>query len=131
MDLLDKKLSEKLQLFELIDKKYGTNYDQSNLKKKLSTNNTKNTDNLQKEIDYSNNEIYDNIYSDFKTNSYKSFYYSPSTNTLDSNIAKNYHKKNLKKNFRNHNLSRDGEYTNILNEQINKSKSRITHEKKK
>ena len=130
MDLLDKKLSEKLKLFEFIDKKYGTNYDQSTFKKKETANNTKNTDNLQKEMDYSNNEIYDNIYSDFKTNSYKSFYYSPSSNTLDSNIAKNYHKKNLKKNFRNHNLSRDGEYTNLLDAPINKSKSRATHEKK-
>ena len=131
MDLLDKKLSEKLQLFELIDKKYGTNYDQSALKKKESTNNTKNTDNLQKEMDFSNNELYDNIYSDFKTNSYKSFYYSPSSNTLDTNMTKNYHKKNLKKNFRNHNLSRDGDFnSNILDDHINRSKTRIIQEKK-
>ena len=133
MDLIDQKLSEKLKLFEFIDKKYGTNYDQSTLKKKETANNTKNTDNLQKEMEFSNNELYDNIYSDFKTNSYKSFYYSPSSNTLDSNIAKKNHKKNLKKNFRNHNLSnlsRDGEYTNILDDHINKSKSRITYDKK-
>ena len=130
MDLIDQKLSEKLKLFEFIDKKYGANYDQSTLKKKETANNTKNTDNLQKEMDFSNNELYDNIYSDFKTNSYKSFYYSPSSNTLDSNMAKKNHKKNLKKNFRNHNLSRDGEYTNILDDHINKSKSRITYDKK-
>ena len=34
MDLIDKKLSEKLKLFEYIDKKYGTNIDESNTKKK-------------------------------------------------------------------------------------------------
>lgn len=97
MDLIDQKLSEKLKLFEFIDKKYGTNYDQSTLKKKETANNTKNTDNLQKEMEFSNNELYDNIYSDFKTNSYKSFYYSPSSNTLDSNIAKKSQKKFKKK----------------------------------
>ena len=34
MDLLDKKLLEKLKLFEIIDKTYGVNIDQSSLKKK-------------------------------------------------------------------------------------------------
>ena len=36
MDLIDKKLSEKLKLFEYIDKKYGTNIDESNTKKRNS-----------------------------------------------------------------------------------------------
>ena len=128
MDLLDKKLSEKLKLFEIIDKTYGTNIDQSTLKKKESTNNTKNTDNY-----YSNNEIFDDIYSEFKTNSYKSLLYSPSKNILDSNKPKNNHKKNLKKNIRNHNLSRsgDGEYsTKTFDGNLNKSKFRIIKGKK-
>ena len=129
MDLLDKKLSEKLKLFEIIDKTYGINIDQSTLKKKESTNNTKNTDNYN-----SNNEIYDDIYSEFKTNSYKSFLYSPSKNILDSNIPKHNHKKNLKKNIRNHNLSRnkgDGEYsTKTFDINLKKSKFRIIKGKK-
>ena len=124
MDLLDKKLLEKLKLFEIIDKTYGANIDQSSLKKKESTNNTKNTDNY-----YSNNEIYDDIYSDFKTNSYKSFFYSPSSaNILDSNIPKNNHKKNLIKNIRKCNLSRnvggDKEYSpKAFDVNLNRSKS--------
>ena len=131
MDLLDKKLLEKLKLFEIIDKTYGANIDQSSLKKKESTNNTKNTDNY-----YSNNEIYDDIYSDFKTNSYKSFFYSPSSaNILDSNIPKNNHKKNLKKNIRKCNLSRnvggDKEYSpKTFDVNLNRSKSRIINGKK-
>ena len=118
MDLIDKKLFEKLQLFEYIDKKYGTNIDESNLKKKDrdTASNTGSKDILLKE-NYSNNELYDNIYSDFKTNSYKSYFYSPIENTLDSNITKHYTKlnnfNNLKntnkktKKYREHNLSRD------------------------
>ena len=131
MDLLDKKLLEKLKLFEIIDKTYGANIDQSSLKKKESTNNTKNTDNY-----YSNNEIYDDIYSDFKTNSYKSFFYSPSSaNILDSNIPKNNHKKNLKKNIRKCNLNRnvdgDKEYSpKTFDVNLNRSKSRIINGKK-
>ena len=34
MDLIDKKLSEKLKLFDYIDKKYGSNIDESNMRKK-------------------------------------------------------------------------------------------------
>ena len=125
MDLLDKKLLEKLKLFEIIDKTYGVNIDQSSLKKKESTNNTKNTDNY-----YSNNEIYDDIYSDFKPNSHKTFFYSPSSaNILDSNMPKNNHKKNLKKNINKYNLSRNGcgdvGYSpKTFDANLNKSKSR-------
>ena len=82
MDLIDKKLSEKLKLFEYIDKKYGTNIDELNFRKRETASNTGSKDILQNE-NYSNNELYDNIYSDFKTNSYKSYFYSPSANTLD------------------------------------------------
>ena len=62
MDLIDKKLFEKLQLFEYIDKKYGTNINESNLKKKDrdTASNTGSKDILLKE-NYSNNELYDNI----------------------------------------------------------------------
>ena len=133
MDLLDKKLLEKLKLFEIIDKTYGVNIDQSSLKKKESTNNTKNTDNY-----YSNNEIYDDIYSDFKPNSHKTFFYSPSSaNILDSNMPKNNHKKNLKKNINKYNLSRNGggdvgysPKTFDANLNRNKSRSSIINRKK-
>jgi len=134
MDLIDKKLFEKLQLFEYIDKKYGTNIDESNLKKKDrdTASNTGSKDILLKE-NYSNNELYDNIYSDFKTNSYKSYFYSPIENTLDSNITKHYTKlnnfNNLKntnkktKKYREHNLSRDRAFlTNENGDNINRSK---------
>ena len=81
MDLIDKKLSEKLKLFELIDKKYGTNIDtfEKTLPKKSDLNQNRNiiqNNNIQKEAT-SKNEIYDNIYSDFKTNTYNDFYQSP------------------------------------------------------
>jgi len=131
MDLLDKKLSEKLKLFEIIDKKYGIDIDQSASKKKDSINNTKNTDNYQKENYYSNNEIYDDIYSDFKTNSNKSFFYSPSANKIESNISKIKPKKNLKKNIRNYNISHDGVHSaHTLDDNLNKSKYRIIKGKK-
>ena len=101
MDLIDKKLSEKLKLFELIDKKYGTNIDTSEKAppKKSELNQDRNliqnNNNLQKETTIKN-EIYDNIYSDFKTNSYNDFFQSPSMNNLGAKKAK-YHSK-LKKN---------------------------------
>jgi len=107
MDLIDKKLSEKLKLFEYIDKKYGTNIDTSDKAppKKSELNQNRNlfqTNPLQKETSLKN-EIYDNIYSDFKTNSYNDFYQSPSMNNIESTKNK-YHskaKKNTKKKFRN------------------------------
>ena len=107
MDLIDKKLSEKLKLFEYIDKKYGTNIDTSDKAppKKSELNQNRNlfqTNPLQKETSLKN-EIYDNIYSDFKTNSYNDFYQSPSMNNFESTKIK-YHskaKKNTKKKFRN------------------------------
>ena len=107
MDLIDKKLSEKLKLFEYIDKKYGTNIDTSDKAppKKSELNQNRNlfqTNPLQKETSLKN-EIYDNIYSDFKTNSYNDFYQSPSMNNIESTKIK-YHskaKKNTKKKFRN------------------------------
>ena len=116
MDLIDKQLSEKLKLFDYIDKKYGTNIDQPNFKKK----NIEDYNIIENRM-ISNNELYDNIYSDFKTNSYKSFFNSPSSNNLDLNITKNYKKiipkKNNKiydKNYKNHNLSRDREFKEFL-----------------
>ena len=123
MDLIDKKLSEKLKLFELIDKKYGTNIDTSekSLPKKSEFNQNRKilqNNNLQKEVT-SKNEIYDNIYSDFKTNSYNDFYQSPSMKNLETKKAR-YHskiKKNTKKKFRNNQensyLARDKDFTEI------------------
>ena len=107
MDLIDKKLSEKLKLFEYIDKKYGTNIDTSDKAppKKSELNQNRNLfqiNPLQKETSLKN-EIYDNIYSDFKTNSYNDFYQSPSMNNIESTKIK-YHskaKKITKKKFRN------------------------------
>ena len=92
MDLIDKKLSEKLKLFEYIDKKYGTNIDTSDKAppKKSELNQNRNlfqTNPLQKETSLKN-EIYDNIYSDFKTNSYNDFYQSPSMNNIESTKIK-------------------------------------------
>ena len=123
MDLIDKKLSEKLKLFELIDKKYGTNIDtfEKTLPKKSDLNQNRNiiqNNNIQKEAT-SKNEIYDNIYSDFKTNSYNDFYQSPSMKNLETKKAR-YHsklKKNPKKKFRNNQensyLARDKDFTEI------------------
>ena len=117
MDLIDKKISEKLKLFEYIDKKYGANIDSSEKAppKKSDLNQIRNfppNTYFQKET-RSKKEIYDNIYSDFKTNSYMEYFQSPSINTFDSNKTKHdsKFKKNSKKNFRNvkiiNNLSRD------------------------
>ena len=139
MDLLDKKLSEKLKLFEYIDKKYGTNIEESNTKKRETASNTGSKDFFQKENDIKlKNELYDNIYSDFKTNSYKSYFYSPSVNTIDSNITKHYSKlsnyKYSKKNsynYKNHNLSRDRNLTHENRETSNRSKSNTNTNTKK
>ena len=120
MDLIDKKISEKLKLFEFIDKKYGTNIDSTEkaLPKKSDLNQLRNfppNTYIQKEI-RSKNEIYDNIYSDFKTNSYKEYFQSPSISTLDSNKTKHQskYKKNSKEYLRNikgnNNLSRDKDF---------------------
>jgi hypothetical protein len=115
MDLIDKKLSEKLKLFEYIDQKYGTNIEDTNYRKRESESNT----GPQNEY-FSNNELFDNIYSDFKTNSYKSFFHSPSSNTIDTTLKKNHSKlanmQNSKKSRHtfyknNNNLSHDRELT--------------------
>ena len=107
MDLIDKKLSEKLKLFEYIDKKYGTNIDSSEKAPARKSDLTQNRNliqnsYLQKEA-RSKKEIYDNIYSDFKTNSYKDYFQSPSINTFDSNKTKSHskYKKLSKKKYRN------------------------------
>ena len=123
MDLIDKKLSEKLKLFEYIDKKYGTNnMDYSTSEKTNSKMNSELNRNFlplnaykEKEktksiskIDLLNDNS--NIYSDYKTNSYKKYFYSPSMNSLDSNKTKyneKFHKKYQKRNYKknNNNLS--------------------------
>ena len=107
MDLIDKKLSEKLKLFEYIDKKYGTNIDSSEKAPARKSDLTQNRNliqnsYLQKEA-RSKKEIYDNIYSDFKTNSYKDYFQSPSINTFDSNKTKSHskYKKLSRKKYRN------------------------------
>ena len=134
MDLIDKKISEKLKLFEYIDKKYGTNIDSTEkaLPKKSDLNQLRNfppNTYIQKEI-RSKNEIYDNIYSDFKTNSYKEYFQSPSISTLDSNKTKHQskYKKNSKEYLRNikenNNLSRDKDFLdNRTSENTTKTKS--------
>ena len=120
MDLIDKKISDKLKLFEYIDKKYGTNINSGEKAppKKSDLNQIRNfppSQYLQKET-RSKKEIYDNIYSDFKTNSYKEYFQSPSIITYDSNKTKHHSKfkKNSKKNLRNvkvnNNLSRDKDF---------------------
>ena len=106
MDLIDKKLSEKLKLFEYIDKKYGANLESSEKAppKKSEINQIRNfNSNLIQKESISKKEIYDNIYSDFKTNSYKEYFQSPSISTLDSNKTKHHSKfkKISKKNYRN------------------------------
>ena len=108
MDLIDKKISEKLKLFEFIDKKYGADIfsPEKAPPKKSDINQIKNlypNSFLEKESN-SNKEIYDNIYSDFKTNSFKEYFQSPSNNnTLDTNKTRynSKFKKNQKKNLRN------------------------------
>ena len=93
---MDKNLSEKLKIFDCIDKKYWPNLHESNIRKSEISNITESKDFLQK-IKYSNSEIYDNIYSDFKISQINTYFYSPSTNTVNSNITKHYSKINLKK----------------------------------
>ena len=124
MDLIDKKLSDKLKLFEYIDKKYWTNIDELNFRKRETASNTGSKEILQNE-NYSNNILYDNIYSDFKANSYKSYFYSPSTNTLDSNIKKQYskltnrkHSKKMKKYIKIQTSVMIKNYSQILRETI-------------
>ena len=124
MDLIDKKLSEKLKLFEYIDKKYGTNIDTSEKAppKKSELNQNRNiiqNNNIQKEVT-SKNEIYDNIYSDFKTNSYNDFYQSPSMNNIESTKIK-YHSK-AKKNTENLRKSKAEQMQ--LNKSINNEKEK-------
>ena len=78
------------------------------------------------------NELFDNIYSDFKTNSYKSYFYSPSSNTIDSTMKKKRSKilniKNSKKNdnkfYKKNNSIHDKEFTNneVKNNKNNKSR---------
>ena len=72
MDLIDKKISEKLQLFEYIDQKYRNDIESTEKAppKKSDFNQIRNFPSntyFQKET-HSKKEIYDNIYSDFKTN---------------------------------------------------------------
>ena len=139
MDLLDKKLSEKLKLFEYIDKKYGSNIEESNTKKRETASNTGSKDFLKNEKEIQlNNELYDNIYSDFKTNSYKSYFYSPSVNTIDSNVTKHYsklsnYKYSKKKSYNNkiHKLSKDRKLTHENRESTNRSKSNTNTNTKK
>ena len=122
MDLIDKKLSEKLKLFEYIDKKYGTNIDSSEKAPARKSDLTQNRNIIQnsylpKEA-RSKKEIYDNIYSDFKTNSYKDYFQSPSINTLDSNKTKYHSKyKNLSKN--NHRNNQGNSFFNRDKDLIN------------
>ena len=122
---MDKNLSEKLKIFDCIDKKYWPNMNESNIRKNEISNITESKDFLQK-INYSNSEIYDNIYSDFKISQINSYFYSPSTNTVNSNITKHYSKINLKKNpknFRNNSSNPDENLlTNENIETINRSK---------
>lgn len=129
MDLIDKKLSEKLKLFEYIDKKYGTDIDSSEKAppKKSELNQNRNfiqNTFLQKEA-RSKKEIYDNIYSDFKTNTFKDYYQSPSINTLDSKKTK--YKSNFqkikRKNLRNNKEDKDSLEINRTAENTIRTKS--------
>ena len=129
MDLIDKKLSEKLKLFEYIDKKYGTDIDSSEKAppKKSELNQNRNfiqNTFLQKEA-RSKKEIYDNIYSDFKTNTFKDYYQSPSINTLDSKKSKYQSKfqKIKRKNLRNNKEDKDSLEINRTAENTIRTKS--------
>ena len=129
MDLIDKKLSEKLKLFEYIDKKYGTDIDSSEKAppKKSELNQNRNfiqNTFLQKEA-RSKKEIYDNIYSDFKTNTFKDYYQSPSINTLDSKKTKYQSKfqKIKRKNLRNNKEDKDSLEINRTAENTIRTKS--------
>ena len=89
MELIDKKLSEKLKMFEYIDKKYGTNEDiKTKTIPKKSSQNKSLLD--QKDYYYSKQDIYNNIYSDFNTNSPYVKNLNPLSRkaTLDSNKEK-------------------------------------------
>ena len=129
MELIDKKLSEKLKLFEYIDKKYGTDIDSSEKAppKKSELNQNRNfiqNTFLQKEA-RSKKEIYDNIYSDFKTNTFKDYYQSPSINTLDSKKTKYQSKfqKIKRKNLRNNKEDKDSLEINRTAENTIRTKS--------
>ena len=129
MDLIDKKLSEKLKLFEYIDKKYGTDIDSAEKAppKKSELNQNRNfiqNTFLQKEA-RSKKEIYDNIYSDFKTNTFKDYYQSPSINTLDSKKTKYQSKfqKIKRKNLRNNKEDKDSLEINRTAENTIRTKS--------
>jgi len=129
MDLIDKKLSEKLKLFEYIDKKYGADIDSSEKAppKKSELNQNRNfiqNTFLPKET-RSKKEIYDNIYSDFKTNSFKDYFQSPSINTLDSKKTKYQSKfqKIKRKNLRNNKEDKDSLEINRTAENTIRTKS--------
>ena len=119
MELIDKKLSEKLKLFEYIDKKYGTNLDESSSKRRATKNYAINN-NFNNNENFFSNDIYDKIYSDFKSNSFKT-YYSPLTNTFDLSKTKQNNRKETKYSKKNLNLSRDREL--ITENLTQKSKS--------
>ena len=104
MDLIDQKLSEKLKLFEYIDKKYGTNKDLTS--EKTNSRLKKNNSNIDLNFQPFNNfnESENKSTSEYKTNSYQKYFYSPSISILDSNISKydtKFPKKSTKKNLRN------------------------------
>ena len=104
MDLIDQKLSEKLKLFEYIDKKYGTNKDLTS--EKTNSRLKKNSSNIDLNFQPFNNfnESENKSTSEYKTNSYQKYFYSPSISILDSNISKydtKFPKKSTKKNLRN------------------------------
>ena len=126
MELIDKKLSEKLKLFEYIDKKYGTNLDESSSKRRATKNYAINN-NFNNNENFFSNDIYDKIYSDFKSNSFKT-YYSPLTNTFDLSKTKQNNRKETKYSKKNLNLSRDREL--ITENLTQKSKSRTNKPKK-
>ena len=94
MELLDKKLADKLKLFEDIDKKYGSSFNKQNNANKDTSFNFHCNDILKKEVTLKK-ERYDNIYSDFKSNSYASYFYSPSNNNISNDNPK-YFKKSFK-----------------------------------
>ena len=122
MDLIDKKLSEKLKLFDYIDKKFGARTDEVNYRKKETTSNASSNDVPQKD-NHSIFELYENIYSDFKTNSYKSYYYSQSSNTIDT-TKKHLQKLNNRHSRKNEKISKnlDRELTNVEEDKFNRTK---------
>ena len=97
MELLDKKLADKLKLFEDIDKKYGNSSNKKNYSNKDTSFNFNCNDILKKEVSIKK-ERYDNIYSDFKSNSYASNFYSPSKNNISNDNPK-YFKKSIKNSY--------------------------------